>query len=188
LALVEAAIANLCLVVRKKTLRAHHGWDGLFASIQNEVPALRDRLHGSAPCSPKPLAISPIPYGHLGGPADGIWRLGDQIAVIPSFTGDGMSIALHSAVLAAEMYLGGCSADDYTRCLVQQLRGGMRVATTLSRAMVTSGARIAAPFLLSIIPNAMGRIALSTRIPERALLTSQVNERAPFNQQPASIG
>ena len=188
LSLVEAGLANLCLVVRRKTLRAHHGWDGLFASIQNEMPAFRNRLHGATPCSPKPLAISPIPYGHLGGPADGIWRLGDQVAVIPSFTGDGMSIALHSAVLAAEMYLDGHSADDYTRCLVEQLRGGMRVATTLSRAMLTSGARIAAPFLLSMIPSAIGRIALSTRIPERALLTSRANVGAPFNQQPASIG
>ncbi|MGZ5228238.1 MAG: hypothetical protein ACXWCS_29125, partial [Burkholderiales bacterium] len=187
LSLIDGGIANLCLVVRRKTLRAHAGWDGLFESMQNEVPSLRERLRAAAPRWQKPLAISPIPYGHLGGPADGIWRLGDQVAVIPSFTGDGMSIALHSAVLAAEMYLDGKSANDYTRCVVQQLRGGMRVATALSRSMVTSGARILAPFLLSIIPGAMGRIALSTRIPERALLTSRINGGAPFNRQPASI-
>lgn len=187
LSLIENGIANLCLVVRRKTLRAHSGWDGLFESMQNEIPALRERLHAATPRWQKPLAISPIPYGHLGGPADGIWRLGDQVAVIPSFTGDGMSIALHSAVLAADMYLARKNANDYTRCLVQQLRGGMRVATSLSRAMVTSGARIVAPFLLSIVPGAMGRIALSTRIPERALLTSRIDVDAPFNRQPASI-
>ncbi len=34
-----------------------------------------------------------------------MWALGDQAAVIPSFTGDGMSIALHSGCLAAAMYL-----------------------------------------------------------------------------------
>ncbi|WP_348262586.1 FAD-dependent monooxygenase [Telmatobacter sp. DSM 110680] len=187
LSLVEGGSANLCLVVLRKTLRAHGGWDGLFESMQNEVPALRERLQGAIPRSQKPLAISPIPYGHLGGPADGIWRLGDQIAVIPSFTGDGMSIALHSAVLAAEMYLGGKNVDDYTRCLVQQLRGGMRVASALSRSMVTSGARILAPFLLSIIPGAMGRIALSTRIPEHALLRSQRNAFTLIDHLPASI-
>ena len=87
--------------------------------MRNEVPALGSDLHNATPCWPKPLAISPIPYGHLGGPADGMWRVGDQVAVIPSFTGDGMSIALHSAVLAAEMYLDGKSADDYVRRLVQ---------------------------------------------------------------------
>ena len=97
-----------------------------------------------------------------------------------------MSIALHSAVLAADMYLLGKNADDYTRCVVQQLRGGMHVAMALSRSMVTSGARIIAPLLLSMIPDAMGRIALWTRIPEGALLTSPVIRSAPFNQQPAS--
>jgi flavin-dependent dehydrogenase len=187
LALIENEIANLCLVVRRKTLRAHGGWDCLFESIRDEVPALRERLRGASPRWQKPLAISPIPYGHLGGPADGIWRLGDQVAVIPSFTGDGMSIALHSAVLAAEMYLDGKSADDYTRCLVQQLRGGMRVASALSRAMVTSGARILAPFLLSIMPGAIGRIALSTRIPERALLSTRGKVAASINHLPASL-
>ena len=186
LALIENEMANLCLVVRRRILRAHGGWDDLFESMQNELSVLRACLHGAIPRWHKPLAISPIPYGHLGGPADGIWRLGDQVAVIPSFTGDGMSIALHSAVLAADMYLAGKNADDYTRCVVQQLRGGMHVATALSRSMVTSGARIIAPLLLSMIPDAMGRIALSTRIPEGALLTSRVIRSAPFNQQPAS--
>jgi menaquinone-9 beta-reductase len=187
LSLIEGGTANLCLVVRRKTLRAHGGWDGLFESMQNEVPALRERLQGATPRWQKPLAISPIPYGHLGGPADGIWRLGDQVAVIPSFTGDGMSIALHSAVLAAEMYLDGKNANDYRRCLVQQLSGGMRVASALSRSMVTSGVRILAPFLLAMIPGAMGRIALSTRIPERALLSSYSNVAASINHLPASI-
>jgi len=62
----------------------------------------------------------------------------------------------------------------------------MHVATALSRSIVKSGARIIAPLLLSMIPDAMGRIALSTRIPEGALLTSRVIRSAPFNQQPAS--
>jgi flavin-dependent dehydrogenase len=185
LSLIEGGTANLCLVVRRKTLRAQGGWDGLFESVQSEIPVLRERLHDATPCWQKPLAISPIPYGHLGGPADGIWRLGDQVAVIPSFTGDGMSIALHSATLAAEMYLSGKSANDYTRCLTKQLRGGMRVASGLSRSMVTSGARILAPVLLSMIPSAIGRIALSTRIPDEALLASRL--KAPIDRRPAHI-
>ena len=178
LSLIEGGTANLCLVVRRKILRALGGWDGLLAKMQNDVPALRERLHDAKPCWPKPLAISPIPYGHLGGPADGIWRIGDQAAVIPSFTGDGMSIALHSAALAAEMYLAGKNTVEYTQCLTEQLRSGMRVALLLSRSMVTSGGRMLAPFLLSTVPGAMGRIALSTRIPDRALLSSRLTTTA----------
>lgn len=172
LSLIEAGAANLCLVVQRKTLRNLGGWTELLQSMRNEVPALDERLHNAVRCWQKPLAVSPIPYGYLGGPADGIWRVGDQVAVIPSFTGDGMSIALHSAALAAEMYLAGKTANEYRACLAYQLRAGMRFASALSKAMVTSPARAVAPVLLAFIPGAMRRIALSTRIPDRALLTT----------------
>ncbi len=169
LAMVENGTANLCLVVRRNRLRLLGGWEGLLQSMQNELPALHDRLADAAPCWQKPLAISPIPYGHLGGPANGVWRVGDQAAVIPSFTGDGMSIALHTGVLAAEMYLDGKSPHDYLLRVTDQLRTGMRFASGLSRAMVTPAARAIAPTLLSLIPGTISRIALSTRIPGRAM-------------------
>ena len=169
LALVENGIANLCLVVRRSTLRILGGWNQLLQSMQIELPALRERLAGAAPCWPKPLAISPIPYGHLGGPANGLWPVGDQAAVIPSFTGDGMSIALHTGVLAAGMYLNGNGPDEYLCRAADQLRTGMRFASGLSRAMVTPAARALAPLLLSLVPSAIARIALSTRIPEPAM-------------------
>ena len=184
---IEGGTANLCLVVRRNALRQLGSWSELLQSLKNEVPALRERLQNATPCSQKPLAISPIPYGHLGGPADGVWRVGDQVAVIPSFTGDGMSIALHSAILATDMYLNKKSANEYVRRLTDQLRGGMRFASGLSRAMVTPAARTIAPLLLSLVPNAMGRIALSTRIPDRALLTTRVTAGAPISRRPAPI-
>lgn len=180
LSLVESGTANLCLVVRRKTLRALGGWRELLESIETEVPALGNRLRKGTPCWQKPLAISPIPYGYLGGPADGVWRAGDQAAVIPSFTGDGMSIALHSAVLAAEMYLNGKNTDEYIRCLTGQLQRGMRFASGLSRAMLTPAARLIGPVLLRLSPGAMGRIALSTRIPDRALMATRLTAGAPI--------
>jgi menaquinone-9 beta-reductase len=116
-----------------------------------------------------------------------VWRVGDQVAVIPSFTGDGMSIALHSAILATDMYLNGESAYEYVRRLTSQLRAGMRLASGLSRAMVTPAARAITPFLLSLVPNALGRIALSTRIPNRVLLTAHHTGGAHIIRQPSPI-
>jgi flavin-dependent dehydrogenase len=187
LSMVEDGTANLCLVVRRNTLRLLRGWEELFQSMQNELPTLHERLANAPPCWPKPLAISPIPYGHLGGPANGVWRVGDQAAVIPSFTGDGMSIALHTGALAAEMHLDGKGPDDYLLSVTDQLRAGMRFASGLSRAMVTPAGRAIAPVLLSLIPDAMARIALSTRIPERALLTTRVAGVVPIDRQAAPI-
>ena len=177
LSLVEGDVANLCLVVRRARLRLVGGWNGLLASILEANRHMQQRLQRAKPLWDRPLAISSIPYGYLGGRPDAVWRLGDQAAVIPSFTGDGMSIALHSAALAAQMYLAGASPDEYRRRLHAQLSKGMSLATALSRAMVTGTGRAIAPFALSLMPGAMRWFASSTRIPKRAVLAGPALSR-----------
>lgn len=177
--LIERAAANLCFVVRQRRLRELGGWPELLKAIREEVPAMDSILQGAVQCWPKPLAISPIPYGYLARSSDGIWRVGDQAAVIPSFTGDGMSIALHSGHLAAEMYLRGRTPDEHLARLSGQLRPAMRFATNLSRAMVTGAGRTFAPFCLSLAPGLMSWIAEQTRIPARALNATRIaNQRS----------
>ena len=80
-----------------------------------------------------------------------------------------MSIALHSAALATEMYLAGESADQYNHRIHAQLSQGMDLATSLSRFMVTKAGRSLALFGLSAFPNAMRWIAASTRIPKQSI-------------------
>jgi flavin-dependent dehydrogenase len=172
LSLVEADVANLCLVVRRKTLRRIGGWNELLATLLNENPHMRKRMNGATPLWERPLAISPIPYGYLGRQNDGLWRVGDQAAVIPSFTGDGMAIALHSASLAAQMFLAGETAEHYQETLRRQLGRNMRLATGISRAMVTRVGAAFSSFGLSLLPSSMRWIASSTRIPDRALIRS----------------
>jgi hypothetical protein len=82
-----------------------------------------------------------------------------------------MSIAMHTANVAAEMYLAGESSKTYADRISTELRNGMRVASILSRAMVTSMGRAAAPVLLRVLPDGMRWVAAATRIPDRALLT-----------------
>jgi flavin-dependent dehydrogenase len=170
LSLVESDTANLCLVVRRAEFRKRRGWNGLFSALRNENPRLHRYLANAKAQWPHPLAIAPIPYGHLNGNRGGLWCVGDQAAVIPSFTGDGMSISLHSAALAAQMCLDGRSAEEYNRTLRAQLHRSMTVATWLSRAMVTRAGCSLGARALSLFPHAMQWIAVSTRIPEQALL------------------
>jgi flavin-dependent dehydrogenase len=177
LSLVERNIANLCLVVRQVELRRIGGWQKLLASLLDDNRHLKQRLQGAKTLWDRPLAISSIPYGHLAGLPSGLWCVGDQAAVIPSFTGDGMSIALHSAALASEMYLAGDSAEQYNHRLHAQLSRGMSLATCLSRSMVTKAGRSLALFGLSLFPNAMRWIAASTRIPKQALLVPRLLPR-----------
>lgn len=170
LSLVEGDAANLCLVVGRSELRRIGGWTELLANLLDNNRQLRQRLQSAKALWERPLAISPIPYGYLVEGGSGLWRVGDQAAVIPSFTGDGMSIALHSGTLAAEMYLAGAGEEEFHSKLHKQLRRGMSLATLISRAMVTGAGRALMPLSLSLYPNAMRWIAASTRIPEDALL------------------
>ncbi len=170
LSLVEGDAANFCLVVRRAVLRKRGGWARLLAAILDENPHLRLRLDGAAPLWERPLAVSSIPYGYLLNMARELWCFGVQAEVIPSFTGDGMSIALHSAALAARMFLAGETAGAYHRTLRTQLRRGMTLAMLFSRGMVGWAGLALMPIGLSLFPNSMQWIASSTRIPDRALL------------------
>jgi flavin-dependent dehydrogenase len=170
LSLIERETGNLCFVVRRTELQRIGTWDKLLAAILSENVHLCRRMRNADALWERPLAVSSIPYGYLVNEPSGIWRIGDQAAVVPSFTGDGMAIALHSGALAAEMFLAGASADGYHRRLAAQLSRGISLATHISRAMVTGAGPAFAPFGLRLFPHAVQWIANSTRIPESAIL------------------
>lgn len=135
---VEAGRANLCLLVGRARLeRAGGGWAALLEDLRRSSPHLDARLHGAVPAFERPLTISRVPFGFVHAPQQGdpagLWRLGDQAAVIPSFTGDGMAIAVHSAVLAARAYLAGESAEFYHRRLAADVALPVRRAMALYR-------------------------------------------------------
>jgi menaquinone-9 beta-reductase len=121
LSIVEEDIANLCLVARSLELRKVGGLARLLETILDENRHLQSCLQDAMPLWEKPLAISPIPYGHFAGLSAGLWCVGDQAAVMPSFTGDGMAIALHSGALAVQMYLNHETANRYHDLLHTQL-------------------------------------------------------------------
>ena len=138
LLLVEANAANLSLVVSTDRLaRARGAWEGLLASLQAECPALARRLAGATPLRARPLAISRLPYGFIHAPraADppDLYRLGDQAAVIPSLTGDGVALALHTARRGAEAFLAGQSSREYHASLRRELRWQMARASVLHK-------------------------------------------------------
>jgi len=108
---VEDGIANLCCVVQQRHLaRMGHRWENFLAKMQQDCPHLAMRLAGAKPVLDKPIAITHIPYGFIRRTTeDGLYCVGDQAAVIPSFTGDGISIALHTARCAVAAYLAACA-------------------------------------------------------------------------------
>ncbi len=167
LQLVEGDRANLCLVLREGAFAAlGRRWDRLLAHLRDRCPDLAAQLDGAVPCEARPLAIARIPYGLVQEDDDGIWRLGDQAAVIPSFTGEGMSLALHGARLAAAHLAEGQGPEAFQRRLARDLRGQVGRSTWASRALVLPGLQALGGRLLA--PPLLRWGLRSTRIPEAA--------------------
>jgi flavin-dependent dehydrogenase len=170
---VEDDAANLTCLIDRRELQRLGNWGALLAAMQAASPLLRERLHSAQPLLAKPLAISPIPYGYVRNapePADNLWHLGDQAAVIPSFTGDGMSIALHSGRLAATMYLQGKPPAQFQRQLHREVSQQVSLATAISRALVWPPTRSIITTAVGIFPGLLDVVARRTRIKESALI------------------
>ena len=126
LQIVEGGRLNLCALVRRRRLEAAGGaWDRLLPALLGESPHLARRLADAAPCLGRPLAVTGLPYGYVHRAEEAgmgaVYRVGDQMGVIPSLAGDGVAIALRSGRQAAADRLAGLSAAAYHRRLRRDL-------------------------------------------------------------------
>jgi flavin-dependent dehydrogenase len=172
LQMVEREAANLCFLVSPDRWKRLGGdFAALIADLSAEVPHLGERLAGALPLLDRPLAISGVPYGFLHRPSvpEPGWRLGDQAAVIPSFTGDGMSLALHSARLATTALLTGGGQAAYYRRLARDVGGAVSRATWLQRASEDEAWRDRIAAVLATAPMLLGLGARLTRLAPGAI-------------------
>ncbi len=163
---VEDGLVNLCLLVDRERFDASGG-DAIGSALAE--PRLARLLGDATPLLARPLTIGGVPYGFVHRGDDRLFRLGDQAGVIPSFTGDGMAIALHSARLAARTVLGGGDPAAYHAAFRRDVARQIRRATRLQR---LGEARAGRPLLLGAIaavPGLLRAAAAATRVPTAAL-------------------
>jgi flavin-dependent dehydrogenase len=167
---VEGGIANLCWVVQQRHLaRVGNRWENFLAKMQQDCPHLAMRLAGAEPLLAKPIAITHIPYGYIRRTTEnGLYCIGDQAAVIPSFTGDGISIALHTARCAVAAYLAAEPAPVFQAKLRSALLAQMRLAEFAADGLNNALARVALPFCLRVWPGVMRVTARLTRVAQHA--------------------
>jgi flavin-dependent dehydrogenase len=164
---VEGGLANLCLLVGKERF-AQAGRD--WRRVAEAAPHLARRLAGSVACWARPLAVAGVPYGHLHADDGerGVYRVGDQAAVIPSFTGDGMAIALHSAALAADAIIAGRSAAEFHRKARRAFGRPVRVAGLVAGMSASVALRPALVGCCRAVPGAIAGVARLTRVSRAA--------------------
>jgi flavin-dependent dehydrogenase len=151
-----------------RRLRAADGrWTDLLDDLVKECPHLGERLAGARALLDRPRTVAGLPYGYLHAPprsgAPGVYRIGDQAAVIASLTGDGIALALASGALAARAWLARQSAGSYHRQLACGLSLQMRSASMLHRLCVAPTLQPWVHAACALWPGAMRLAASLTR-------------------------
>jgi flavin-dependent dehydrogenase len=122
--------ANLCAALDSRApgvAEAARSADAFLAHVAAGSALAEHVLRDLRPDWPRPLTVAGVPYGHVerGG---GAFRVGDQAAVIPSFCGDGVAMALASGEAAAGAVLRGLAPAAHQAAWARRIRGGMRLA------------------------------------------------------------
>jgi menaquinone-9 beta-reductase len=172
---VEDGVTNFCCVVQRRYFAgAGLRWEGLLVKMQQDCPHLAMRLYDAEPLLDKPITVTHIPYGYLRrATEDGLYCIGDQAAVIPSFTGDGISIALHTARRASAAYLAAEPAPVFQPKLRSAMLPQMRLAELAADGLNNALARAVLPFCLRVWPGAMRVTARLTRVTQPAIVVPQ---------------
>lgn len=165
LLLQEDGSANLCLSVSRARLAAAGSPESLIAALIEAAPLLGERLGGDLPTGWG--AIAGVPYGwRARSTPPGLFRLGDQAAVIASLAGDGIAIALASGVAAARAWLtdGAGGAPEYQRVFARRSARPVAVAEVLRRSAERHFPRSVMFGALRLAPGAARLAARLTRI------------------------
>ena len=165
LLLQEDGAANFCLSVAAARLSAAGGVEPLLAELLAEAPALAERLGGALPEAWD--AIAGVPYGWRAQESEaGLFRIGDQGAVIASLAGDGIAIALTSGMAAARRLLadGPAAAKGWQREFAGRAAGPLAVAEIVRGMAERKRGRQALMRLVAFAPGLARVAARLTRI------------------------
>jgi len=151
---VEDGITNICGLVHADRLAGHKGkWDTFIETIRAEEPRLDDLYGRFEPAQEHFLSSEPVIFRSRSAVEGGIFMIGDASGVIDPLTGNGMAMAIQSAVVAAPYILCALtdrrSAEDqyreeHRRMFGKRIGWSRRVAALLSRpALLDQSLRVA---------------------------------------------
>jgi menaquinone-9 beta-reductase len=103
---VEGDVTNICGLVHASRLTGHKGrWETFIPLLRNEEPRL-DELYGShRPAQQEYLTSEPVIFRARSAVERGIFMIGDASGIIDPLTGNGMAMAVQSALIVAPSIL-----------------------------------------------------------------------------------
>jgi menaquinone-9 beta-reductase len=101
---VEGGITNICGLVHASRLAGHKGrWDAFVEQLRAEEPRLEELYARHEPAQENFLSSEPVIFRPRSAVEGGVFMIGDASGVIDPLTGNGMAMAIQSALLAAPM-------------------------------------------------------------------------------------
>jgi len=172
--IVEKDQASLCWLVSKSrakelgtNLNAH------LSFLSDQSTLMGDLLSGARTSWKRPLAIAVPHYGFLRREIvhPRLFPRGDQMAVIPSFSGDGMAVALGSGLEAAQSVANSLSAGTYQCSMARTLRTQFIWARAGNSIMLNSLGRFLGIHVAKFAPDFISFLARNTRFRQPSELT-----------------
>jgi flavin-dependent dehydrogenase len=107
-----------------------------------------------------------MPYGYMRREpiAPNIYPVGDQLAVIPSFAGDGTALALASGIAAAHAVLKGEKAASFQRRLIRGHGRQFRLVKALDAVIARPLMRRASIAIAKAAPARVTTLVAATRL------------------------
>ena len=159
--------ANLCAALEAAGAEARDP-AALLARVAAGSARAAALLRGAVALLPRPMAIAGVPYGyrHREPGEPGLYRVGDQFAVVPSLAGEGVAMALAGGAEAARAILAGIPAAAFHATLNRRLDRPMRWAGGIARLLEAAPGALA---LAARLAPATARLAAArTRLPDAA--------------------
>ena len=153
---IENGLTNICGLVHASRLSGHKGrWDAFVETIRTEEPRLEELYAQHEPAQENFLSSEPVIFRARSAVEGGIFMIGDASGVLDPLTGNGMAMAVQSALLVAPLLLRLLQQpsqriaieDEYRRAhrafFAPRIAWSRRVALLLSRPRLLDAAMAA---------------------------------------------
>jgi flavin-dependent dehydrogenase len=153
---IEDQQTNICGLVHASRLAGHKGrWEAFVEEIRSKEPQLEAMYSQFEPAQEEFLSSDPVIFHARSAVEHGIFMIGDASGVIDPLTGNGMAMAIQSALLAAPFVMEAVSGkrdraerqyrQRHHDFFASRIAWSRRVAFLLSRPMLLDAALACRP-------------------------------------------
>lgn len=114
---IEGARTNVCGLVSAQRLTGHKGrWDAFVGELRDDEPLLDAMYARYTPAQETFLSSEPVIFRARSAVEAGVFMIGDASGIVDPLTGNGMAMAMQSALLAAPHIAALLNGRDRAAC------------------------------------------------------------------------